>query len=49
MREIACKEGLHFQAVLEEAMREYVENRTRKELRASAMAHFRASVEQTAT
>ena len=46
VREIARKEGRHFQALLEEAMREYVENRTGKELRASAMAHFRASVER---
>ena len=29
MREIARKEGRHFQAVLEEAMREYIENRAR--------------------
>ncbi len=43
---IAHKEGRHFQAVLEEAMREYVENRTGKEHRTSAMEHFRTSIEQ---
>ena len=46
MREIARKEGRHFQAVLEEAMREYIENRAREKPRAEVMAHFQASVER---
>ena len=46
MREIARKEGRHFQAVLEEAMREYIENRAREKPRDSVMAHFQASVER---
>lgn len=46
MREIARKEGRHFQAVLEEAMREYINNRNREKPRAEIMAHFHASVER---
>ena len=46
MREIARKEGRHFQAVLEEAMRDYIDNRTRVKPRAEIMAHFQASVER---
>ena len=46
MREIARSEGRHFQAVMEEAMQEYIENRTRDRPRAEVMAHFRASVER---
>ncbi|MCY3767571.1 MAG: hypothetical protein OXH06_19305 [Gemmatimonadetes bacterium] len=46
MREIARREGRHFQAVLEEAMREYIDNRTREKPRAEIMAHFQASVER---
>ena len=46
VREIAREEGRHFQAVLEEAMREYIENRSKEKLRASVMAHFQASVEK---
>ncbi|MDE2999932.1 MAG: hypothetical protein OXU79_12720 [Gemmatimonadota bacterium] len=46
MWEIARKEGRHFQAVLEEAMREYIENRNREKPRAQVMAHFQASVER---
>lgn len=46
MREIARKEGRHFQTVLEEAMREYIENRAREKPRAQVMAHFQASVER---
>ncbi|MYC71578.1 MAG: hypothetical protein F4X17_12805 [Gemmatimonadetes bacterium] len=46
VREIARKEGRHFQAVLEEAMREYIENRAQGKPRASVMAHFQASVEK---
>lgn len=46
VREIARMEGRHFQAVLEEAMREYIENRAQGKLRSSVMAHFQASVEK---
>ena len=46
MREIAREEGRHFQAVLEEAMREYIDNRSRQKPRTEVMAHFQASVEQ---
>ena len=46
VREVARKEGRHFQAVLEDALREYLENRTRDKPRASVMAHFEASVER---
>ena len=46
VREIAREEGRHFQAVLEEAMREYIENRSKEKRRASVMAHFQASVEK---
>ena len=46
IREIARKEGRHFQAVLEDAMQEYVESRERQKVRPEVMAHFRASVER---
>ena len=45
-RDIARQEGRHFQAVLEDALREYLENRGRNKPRASVMAHFQASVER---
>lgn len=45
VRGIARKEGRHFQAVLEDAMREYIDNRDREILRTSVMAHFQASVD----
>lgn len=44
MREIASREGRQFQAVLQEAMEEYIVNRNRKRPRPEVMAHFRASV-----
>ena len=46
IREIARSEGRHFQAVMEEAMQENIENRTRDRPRAEVMARFRASVER---
>ena len=46
VREIARKEGRHFQAVLEDALREYIENRAQAKPRTSVMAHFQASVER---
>ena len=46
MREIARQEGRHFQVVMEEAMQEYIANRSRQTPRPEVMAHFRASVER---
>ena len=46
MREIARSDGRHFQAVLEEAMRDYIEGRTQSKVRPEMMAHFRASLEK---
>ena len=46
MREIARKEGRHFQAVLEDAMSSYIESKTQANVRPEVMAHFRASVER---
>ena len=46
MREIARSEGRQFEAVLQEAMEEYIANRNRQTPRPEVMAHFRASVER---
>ena len=46
MREIARKEGRHFQAVLEDAMQTYLEIRERERVRPEVMAHFQASLEK---
>ncbi len=46
VREIARKEGRHFQVVLEDALREYVENHAQQGPRESVMAHFEASVDR---
>ena len=46
MREIARKEGRHFQAVLEDAMQTYIENKARERVRPEVMAHFQASLEK---
>ena len=46
MREIARSEGRQFQTVVQEAMEEYIVNRSRKSPRPEVMAHFRASVER---
>ena len=46
MREIARREGRHFQAVLEDAMRVYIESKDREKVRPEVMAHFRASLER---
>ena len=46
MREIAQKDGRHFQAVLEDAMTEYIEGRDQQKIRPEVMAHFRASLER---
>ena len=47
MREIARSEGRQFQAVMEEAMEEFVANRRRERPRPEVMAQFRAGVERS--
>ena len=44
MRKVARDEGRHFQAVLEDALKQYIENHARP--RGSVKAHFEASVEK---
>ena len=44
MREIARDDGRHFQAVLEDAMRDYIEGRAQSNVRPEMIAHFRASL-----
>ena len=46
MREIARNDGRHFQAVLEDALRDYIEGREQQKVRPEVMAHYRASVER---
>ena len=46
MRKVARDEGRHFQAVLEDAMQEYLDNKVRGKVRPEVMAHYRASVER---
>ena len=46
MREIARKEGRQFQAVLEDAFREYILSREQRKVRPEVMAHYRASLEK---
>ena len=46
LRAIAQEEGRLFQAVLEQAVREYVERKRHATPRAQVMAHFQASVEK---
>ena len=46
MRTFAQIEGRHFQAVLEDAMWEYLDNKARTKVRPEVMAHYRASVEK---
>ena len=46
MREIARNDGRQFQAVLEDAMRDYIANKTQENVRPEVMAHYRASVER---
>ena len=46
MREIAHKEGRQFQAVLEDAFREYIESKEQRKVRPEVMAHYQASVEK---
>ena len=46
MRGVARTEGRHFQAVLEDAMQQYLESREQRKVRPEVMAHYRASVEK---
>ena len=46
LRKVARYEGRHFQAVLEDAMREYIDNKAQDKVRPEVMAHYRASVER---
>ena len=46
VREIARKRGVPFQAVLEDAMREYVESREQSKVRPEVMFHLGASMER---
>jgi hypothetical protein len=46
LREVAKREGRQFQAVLEDAMRTYIESRTQQKSRDSVMEHYQASVEK---
>lgn len=46
MRRVARDEGRHFQSVLEDAMRVYLESREQQKVRPEVMAHYRASVEK---
>ena len=46
MRQIARKEGRFFQAVLEDAMQQYVQTRNHSNVRPEVMAHYRASLER---
>ena len=46
LRGVARDEGRQLQAVLEDAMREYLDGRARGKVRPEVMAHYRASVER---
>ena len=46
LRDVAREEGRHFQAVLEEAIRLYLDQRDSNTPRESVLARFRASVER---
>ena len=46
MREVARSDGRHFQAVLEDAIQEYLDNRAQQKVRPEMMAHFQASLEK---
>ena len=46
LREAAREEGRHFQSVLEDAMRGYLEEKARATVRPEVMDRFRASVER---
>ena len=46
IRKIASDDGRQFQAVLEDALRAYIEGRSQRKVRPEVMAHFWASVEK---
>ena len=46
VRAIADQEGRHLQAVIEEALQEYVDRRTGERPREQVLAHLQASVER---
>lgn len=46
LRELARSDGRRFNAVLEDAMRDYIAARMEQEPRPSVMAHFETSVEK---
>lgn len=46
LREIADKQGRHFQAVLDEALRDYIERHQKDKPRRHVMAAFAASVNE---
>ncbi len=46
LRGVARDEGRQFQAVLEDAIRGYLEGKANGKVRPEVMAHFRASVER---
>ena len=46
MRAIAWREDSTFEAVLEDAMRNYIESKARAGVRPEVMAHYQASVER---
>ena len=46
MRKVARDEGRHFQAVLEDAIQEYLDNKAQGKVRPEVMAHFHASLER---
>ncbi len=46
LRALARQDGRHFQDVLEDAIRGYIESRIKDEPREAVMTHFQASVEK---
>ncbi len=46
MRKVAKEEGRQFQAVMEDAMRDYLERRNNSSPRTHVMAHLRTSIEK---
>ena len=46
MKQVAKEEGRQFQAVMEDAMRDYLERRNNASPRERVMAHLRASIEK---
>ena len=46
MRNLALREGSSFQAVMEDAMRHYIESKSQEGVRPEIMAHVQASLER---